>query len=120
VGWEMDENGDEVREARQENAAEDGESDQELDESDESDEDFEGLVASEEELMREKVVRDAIAQLQAGETLLRSVALAALRRRSCSLTSISDPPLVAAVLMSTRSAKRAARRSRRRSRAIRR
>jgi hypothetical protein len=87
----MDE-GNEVRQAQQENAAEEQESDEELDASDESDEDLnEGLVASEEALMREKVVRDAIAQLQAGQTLLRLVALAALRRRRCSSTSISNP-----------------------------
>jgi hypothetical protein len=57
---EMDEFADDVREAQQENAAED----EELDE--ESDEESDG-ESDEESKESDKVVRDALAQLQAGE-----------------------------------------------------
>ncbi len=72
----MDEFGDDVHEAEQENAAEDGESEEELDEEldgvsdEESDEESDGEW-DEESASWEEVVRDAIAQLQAGKTHLK-------------------------------------------------
>jgi hypothetical protein len=65
----MDEFGDDVREAQHwENAAEEEESDEELDEESEEESDGESHEESEES---DQVVRDAIAQLQAGETNLK-------------------------------------------------
>jgi hypothetical protein len=72
---EMDEFGDGVHEAQEENAAEDGESDGESDEEldgvsdEESDEESDGESGEESEEWDE-VVRDAIAQLQAGTTVV--------------------------------------------------
>jgi hypothetical protein len=59
----MDEFGDDVREAQQENAAEEEESDEEADEETDGEADGEAEEA-------DKVVRDAIAQLQAWESIL--------------------------------------------------
>jgi hypothetical protein len=62
----MDEVGDDVGEAEHwQNVALDGESDEELDE--ERDEESEGESHEE----SERVVRDALAKLQAGETILK-------------------------------------------------
>ena len=70
----MDEFGDDLREARQENAAEAAEDEELGEESDgvsdeESDEESDGESGEESE-ERDEVVRDAIALLQAGETNL--------------------------------------------------